>query len=139
MNIIKTLFVGLAVVSACLAQSTAISAVQAEPYGVLITKCNKAIKNIDSIVEIYQQQKMLLVEQRARLNLLKDARTPNPDINRITKGPIEIAAAGLYIGIEAINAAEALAKKAIEEETARTEQKLKEQREWKEAHPGKAP
>jgi len=123
-----------------------------------IKTADTLIKEIDEIIVLYQQQKTALVNNRAKLNSLKailqSASVINSQSFEVSKGPTTSAvggAVGIVVGAFSpivgaaisggviINQALDDAIHAVDERNARIEQKLQEQREWKESHPGHKP
>ena len=115
------------------------------------------INEIDHIIVLYQQQKTALVNKRAELNALKvilhsasvinsqpfqGSKGPIGDAVLGTAGAIGLAATGNIVGAtvaaaHVVNQAVNTAIQTADEHNAKIEQKLTEQREWKEKHPGR--
>jgi len=110
------------------------------------------LKDMDSIIDTYQKQKTSIVEQRAKLNVYKEALIYSNRKQLKERGWGEAATSGAaaigfaatgnavgaaYAGSAAVNSGLDAAIKHVENNNARIEQKLKEQRDWKETHPGR--
>lgn len=110
------------------------------------------VKDTDSIIDIYQKQRTTIVEQRAKLTVYKEALMYSNRKQLKERGWGEAATAGAaavgfaatgnavgaaYAGSTAVNQGLDAAIKHVENNNARIEQKLKEQRDWKETHPGR--
>jgi hypothetical protein len=102
----------------------------------LILALDTIIENMGEILDFNQRQRKLFFEQRAQLIAEKEASISNP--NTSTKsfsgtGEQAMDAFGIHNPVvSAIN----YAQRYVDRETARVEQTLKEQREWKAEHPG---
>lgn len=95
------------------------------------------IKDMDNIIDFNQRQRITFIEQRTQLNAQKDILMSHPaaiskSVSGIAQGIKD--AFGIPDGpiISAINYVQTY----VDRETARIEQTLKEQREWKAEHPG---
>ncbi len=108
---------------------------QIEDLSNFVITFDNVIKDMDNIIDIYQRQRITFIEKCAKLNALKDTLMSHSAANnKSVAGALTITAA-----IEAahfINNAINTAHDHVDKETARIEQKLKEQREWKAEHPG---
>ena len=98
----------------------------------LVIRCDNVINNIDNIIDFNQKQRILLIEQRAQLNVLKDMLTPHPAASSKLAAEVGLVVAIDYVIEKLGNAID----KGLDAEAARTEQTLKEQRKWKAEHPG---
>jgi len=119
---------------------------------------DNVIEDIDSIIDIYQQQRITLIEQRTKLNALKDfvmsfpsntSKEVSKEVNPLAEG-VEAAAITIGTGIlsshpvaAAIIAGEIVVIHALDDaiedvdaHTASIEQTLAEQREWFQTHQG---
>lgn len=110
------------------------------------------IKDIDEIVGIYQKQRTSVIEERAKLGIykemlvsssrkqVKDRGAGKEILGYTAAGALgAVSAAGgvaLAVGL-GVNAALDQSIKNVEQRNQQIEQKLKEQRDWKAAHPGK--
>jgi len=116
-----------------------------------VSTFDSVIKNIDSILDIYQQQRTLLVEQRAKLVALRDIlMSPASKVTKGALGDLAFgiaattleAATGNYVGAalqaaHTINSAINSAQEAVDAHTANIEHTLHEQNEWLHEHQGR--
>ncbi|MBA4391826.1 MAG: hypothetical protein C0399_12950 [Syntrophus sp. (in: bacteria)] len=125
---------------------------QIEYLGDSIKTYDDIIKETDSIIDIYQKQRTSIVEQRAKLSVLKDMLVSSSRIQVKERGTgteiVGYTAAGalgavspvggvvLAVGT-GINAALDHSIKKVEQHNQKIEEKLKEQRDWKASHPGR--
>lgn len=99
---------------------------------------DNVIKDMDNIIDIYQRQKITFIEKCAQLNALKDTLMSHSATN--TKSVVAgLAVSGAIELVKYANDALNAAHDHVDKETARIEQKLKEQREWKAEHQGRQP
>ena len=97
-----------------------------------VTRCSDLIEMMDSVIDFAQQRRNICIEQRTQLNILKDMLMQRP----ATGGPTKLVQEGAAVIFIVDRALQAINEN-IDRETAATERQLKEQREWKEQHPGR--
>ena len=115
---------------------------------------DNVIKDMDNIIDIYQRQRITFIEKRAQFNVLKDilisstsntSKGVHPLREGVEAGATVIGAgivsshpvaAAIIAGAVVINRKLDEAIKEVDKQNARIEQTLKEQREWKDKHPG---
>lgn len=90
-----------------------------------VTRYDDLIKKMDTIVDLVQRRRIGFIEQRAQLNVLRDMLMPRP----VTKGAGAIIGTGAAISYFVDKVTEE-AERRIDENNAKVEQELKEQREW---------
>ena len=110
------------------------------------------VKETDSIIDIYQKQRTSIVEQRAKLNVYKEALIYSNRKQLKERGWGEAATSGAaaigfaatgnavgaaYAGSAAVNSGLDAAIKHVENQNAAIEKTLAEQRDWKASHPGR--
>jgi len=132
------------------------SATEAQDGGLgsFITTYDSVIRDIDSIIWLYQTQRLALAETRAQLSILKELMSPAGDTSGgvATKSAVEegVEAAAVTIGaavlsshpvttavmtgLVVVNHALDEALEQADEQNARIEQRLREQREWFSSH-----
>jgi hypothetical protein len=120
-----------------------------------IERSNALIGDVDAAIAIYQQQRTALINKRAELKALRVRLHPaaaggtyanksmsdTGDMVLGTAGAVAAAATGNYVGAavmesRVVNQGLDTAIRKVDEQNARIEEKLKEQREWKAEHPG---
>ncbi len=102
----------------------------------LVAKCDKAIKGADEVIVFENEQRSALIEDRARLDALRElAKSSVPAPAADTKLVAEV---GFVIAVDRVveKVRDAYDQK-LDRDNARIEDRLREQREWKEQHPGK--
>jgi hypothetical protein len=110
------------------------------------------LKDMDSIIDTYQKQKTSIVEQRAKLNVYKEALIYSNRKQLKERGwgeaaisgaaAVGSAATGNYVGAAvsgsaAVNSGLDAAIKHVENQNAAIEKTLAGQRDWKASHPGR--
>ncbi len=101
-----------------------------EELDAAINTLNAMIDNTTEFIALETQKLTAFAEERARIDLLKRMR--KSEKVKSIGGVLAAGAAAIYI----IDAAFDAAEKIIDDHNAKIEQRLKELKEWKEAHPG---
>jgi hypothetical protein len=113
---------------------------QIEDFKNLVIAFDNLIKDMDNIIAFNQRQRTTFIEQRTQLNAQKDVlMSDRAAISKSVSGIAQGIKDAFGIPDGPIISLTNYAQNYVDRETARIEQTLKEQREWKAEHPGHQP